>query len=199
MIVNVTAVLELLSPGRLCSPNVGNCCGDPSRHFFFGLCHVPAWGRARLTRRTACGRRLPARRSTAPAPSPADRARKVRGSWCRPHPVDERLCRLLVSLESSVVQGSRGGMDGQRRRPQRTDHGDGEIGLANGASSHAPHFVRGTWGSGLSGLVRLRWEGQLGPGLNRLGSFPFQDSTAKVERAGRGATWVRWGRQNRGG
>lgn len=33
-------------------------------------------------------------------------------------------------------------MDGQRRRPQRADHGDAEIGLANGASTHAPHYVR---------------------------------------------------------
>lgn len=54
-------------------------------------------------------------------------------------------------------------MDGQRRRPQRTDHGDGEIGLANGASTYTPHYIRGTYDGGLSDLVRRRWERMVGP------------------------------------
>lgn len=62
-------------------------------------------------------------------------------------------------------------MDGQRRRPQRADHGDAEIGLANGASTHAPYYVRGTWGgTGSQPLLCLRWEGRTGAGVNRLGS-----------------------------
>ncbi|KAK1857551.1 hypothetical protein I4F81_000168 [Pyropia yezoensis] len=43
-------------------------------------------------------------------------------------------------------------MDGQRRRPQRTDHGDGEIGSANGASPYAPHYVRAQAGSSSNDL-----------------------------------------------